>query len=133
MFPFAAFLNGTDIDDRLDLGFLAKSDFKTEQARRSNMKKALTEVLQDEKLLPAAGKPNATVLFQATVKHLAQSSTNIVLLNIDDLLGEAMPQNVPSTQKERPNWRRRTKLTLEQLKKSGKTSALLDAVERERR
>jgi 4-alpha-glucanotransferase len=133
MFPFGAFLNGTDLDDRLDLGFLTKSDLKTEQARRSTMKKALTEVLQAEKLLPAGNRPNATVLFKGIVEHLAQSPTNIVLLNIDDLLGETLPQNVPSTQEERPNWRRRTKLSLEQLKKSGKTTALLDAVERGRK
>jgi 4-alpha-glucanotransferase len=133
MFPFAAFLNSTDIGDRLDLGFLPKADLKTEHARRSNMKKVLTEVLQDENLLPPGSRTNASVLFKSTVEHLAQSPANIVLLNIDDLLGETRPQNVPSTQKERPNWRRRTRLTLEQIKTSGKISVLLDSIERGRR
>jgi 4-alpha-glucanotransferase len=38
-----------------------------------------------------------------------------VLINLEDLWLEKRPQNVPGTSTERPNWRRKAKLTLEQL------------------
>ena len=39
-----------------------------------------------------------------------------VLVNLEDLLGEERPQNVPGTYRERPNWLRKATETLDQLK-----------------
>jgi 4-alpha-glucanotransferase len=39
----------------------------------------------------------------------------MVLVNMEDLWLEARPQNVPGTSSERPNWRRKARLTLEQI------------------
>jgi 4-alpha-glucanotransferase len=37
------------------------------------------------------------------------------MVQIDDLTDEADPVNVPATSDERPNWRRRLSMTLEEL------------------
>jgi 4-alpha-glucanotransferase len=49
---------------------------------------------------------------------MASSSAEIVLANLEDLWLERQPQNVPGTSKEFPNWRRKTRLTIEQIIRS---------------
>jgi 4-alpha-glucanotransferase len=38
----------------------------------------------------------------------------MVLINLEDLWGETEPQNVPGTHRERPNWRRKARLSFEE-------------------
>ena len=52
----------------------------------------------------------------------------VVLVNLEDLWKETRPQNVPATQKERPNWRRRMKLSIEEIERSKDVNTLLDVV-----
>jgi 4-alpha-glucanotransferase len=42
---------------------------------------------------------------------------NIVLMNLEDLWEEVLPQNVPATTKERPNWRRRVRPSVEKIRR----------------
>src|SRR5437870_2806424 len=96
--PFRAFLDGTDIDDRLDLGFIDDKTARKERKQRAPMRRALGS-------------------FHAATRFLANSMANIVLVNLEDLWGETLPQNVPATSTERPNWRRRVRPSMEQLRK----------------
>ena len=50
----------------------------------------------------------------ALLKWLKASPAEIVLINLEDLWAETRPQNVPGTSSERPNWRRKARLSLEQ-------------------
>jgi 4-alpha-glucanotransferase len=133
MSPFRAFLTGLDIKDRLDLAFLDKAGARNERARRSEMTRILEKFLKQKKFLPRGGRPTPMQIFKATMQLLASSAANIVLVNIDDLLGQVFPQNVPATQTERPNWKRRIRLTLEQIEKSSAASETLQMIEEERR
>ena len=38
---------------------------------------------------------------------MMRSATSLVLVNLEDLLFETQPQNLPGTGAERPNWRRK--------------------------
>lgn len=96
--PFRAFLDGDDIDDRLDLGFMDEKDSKTERHQRSTMRRKL-------------------VSFRRAIQFLAESMANIVLVNAEDLWEETLPQNVPATSTQRPNWRRRVRPSVEQIRK----------------
>ena len=51
------------------------------------------------------------------MKFLAKSEAIIVLLNLEDLWGETKPQNIPSTTKEHPNWKRRMRYSMERLRR----------------
>jgi len=132
--PFRAYFEGLDIEDRLDLKFLDKASARQERQRRARIKKILIELLKDEKLLPGGKRADPKAVFQAVLEHLASSKASIVLVNIEDLWGEILPQNVPSTtQDERPNWRRRMRLGIEEIEGSEDMAAILRLVDSKRK
>jgi 4-alpha-glucanotransferase len=53
---------------------------------------------------------------------------NIVLINAEDLWEETLPQNVPATSTERPNWRRRVRPSVEQIRKMAGIAEVLSNV-----
>jgi 4-alpha-glucanotransferase len=117
MSPFQAFLNGDDIPDRLDLKFLDPKGAKVEAKTRVQVRKALTKSLK-------ARKPDQ--LLNACLEFLGKSKASIVLVNLEDLWKETKPQNTPATTNEqRPNWRRRLRYSLEQIKRSAEIKQLL--------
>jgi len=111
--PFAAFWQGLDIEERRRIGLLDKAGVKEEKNRLLSMKRALVTFLQDRDWLQGAENDIAAVL-KACLSFLAASRARIVLINLEDLWLETHPQNIPSTRKEYPNWRRRTQYTFEQ-------------------
>ncbi|HTD88967.1 MAG TPA: 4-alpha-glucanotransferase [Candidatus Binatia bacterium] len=114
---FEAFLRGLDIDDRFDLGLIKKSNL----AREHRQRKKLVAMLK--KALAAKGD-----LLQAALKGVARSDAEIVLVNIEDLWRETLPQNVPGTSSERPNWRRKFRYSIEQLSSNRQVRRLLQCV-----
>ena len=80
-----------------------------------------------ERLLKS-GRVDAEELFGPFLQFLSQSMAKVVLVNLEDLWKETRPQNVPATQNERPNWRRRMKLSIDEIELSRAVNALLDVV-----
>jgi 4-alpha-glucanotransferase len=113
MSPFAAFWQGLDIEERRKIGLLNKAGAEEEKNRRLGMKKTLVTFLQDRDWLQGAENDMAAVL-KACLSFLAASQAWMVLINLEDLWLETQLQNVPSTGKEYPNWRRKAEYTLEQ-------------------
>ena len=60
-------------------------------------------------------KPQAHEVLRALLAWLRASPSELVLVNVEDLWLERRPQNVPGTSNERPNWRRKTRFTLEEI------------------
>ncbi len=123
--PFRAFLEGLDIEDRLDLGLLNAKTARKERKQRkaisdfgfriSDFGQAPGDMRIHKVRNPKSEIRNPHSLFRAATQFLAESMANIVLVNLEDLWGEVFPQNVPATQKERPNWRRRIRPSIEQM------------------
>jgi 4-alpha-glucanotransferase len=108
--PFEAFLAGMDIEDRLDLGLLDEKTAGRERKERAIMKRKL-------------------VSFRKAIEYLANSMADIVLVNMEDLWQETLPQNVPGTNHEtRPNWRRRMRPSIEQIRKMAGVAEVLTDV-----
>jgi 4-alpha-glucanotransferase len=63
---------------------------------------------------------------------VAQTPSQIMMVQADDLSGEADPLNVPGTDREWPNWRRRVGVPVEDLGVSARARAILTAVKQER-
>lgn len=103
---FEAFLRGLDIDDRFDLGLMSRADLRREHRQR----KKLVAGLQ----------------LDAALRRLGKSDAEVVLINIEDLWRETLPQNVPGTSCERPNWRRKLRYSLEQIKSNPEVRRLLE-------
>jgi 4-alpha-glucanotransferase len=47
--------------------------------------------------------------------YLARSATALAALQLEDLLGETLPVNVPGTDREYPNWQRKVSAHIEDL------------------
>lgn len=106
MAPFQSFLDGADIADRLDLKFLDRKSAVKEKKTRVRLRSALRQFLKrkDE--------------FRGCMEFLGRSKAGLVLVNLEDLWGETKPQNIPATTKQRPNWRRRLRYSVEYIRDS---------------
>ena len=60
--------------------------------------------------------------------YLARSPTALVALQIEDLLGETLPVNVPGTDKEYPNWQRKISADIEDIAGRADLAAHLDEI-----
>jgi 4-alpha-glucanotransferase len=121
---FAAHWAGADLKQRLEIKILDKTDVKRELARRQKLKSALLNFLVKQGCL-RKGSEDAESVLAASLRWLAGSPAETLLVNFEDLWGELQPQNVPGTTRECKNWRRKTALSVEEIQKSEKIRGLL--------
>jgi glycogen operon protein len=88
-------------------------------------KLALTDALARQ------GLP-ADDLMAAAHVMLARAPSALLLVQADDLAGETEPLNVPGTDRERPNWRRRFAAPTEELSNQPLARRVIAAIKRER-
>jgi len=140
---FAAFWRGDDLRLREGLSL-----FPTEAARigafgaRGGERRRLLEALAaaglrlDESFDPEAdGRDPSPALVEAVHRFLARTPALLLLVQIEDLLGETEPANVPGTALEYPNWRRAIAPPIEDIARDARVRAIfaLLAAERPRR
>jgi 4-alpha-glucanotransferase len=68
---------------------------------------------------------NPLLILRACLAWLRASPAELVLINLEDLWGEELPQNVPGTSTERPNWRRKARYSIEQICNNAEIRQLL--------
>jgi 4-alpha-glucanotransferase len=112
---FAGFWQGADIDDREDLGVLDKKTAAEERVRRRELVEKIEGHLRRLGFLKEGRDPQAVL--RACLNFLATGPGRVALANVEDFWLEAKPQNVPGTWRERPNWTRRAKHSLEEFTK----------------
>jgi glycogen operon protein len=106
--PMAGWWEGADVLERGEVGLLtqdqdAAGERKTERA-------ALLNALAGEGVLdrPPDGQPPQTEdVVEAAYGFAARTPCDLVLVQADDLAGARVGVNLPGTDTERPNWRRR--------------------------
>ncbi len=126
--PFAAFWSGQDIAERRKYGVISAATAREERARRRVVKERLIEFLREQGLLK--GKADAVTVLQACLVYLASSPSRFVTVNLEDLWLETHTQNIPSTTKEHPNWRFKTRYDLETLCQMPAVMSILSYVNR---
>ena len=110
--------------DRLDLGLLTQPEATSEYENRGRQRKALVQFLKSKAWLHE-DIPSEGAVLKAWLSHLAQGNTDLVLVNIEDLWLEPLPQNVPGTWEERPNWKRKAAYSWETI---SQMSSVLDTL-----
>ncbi len=106
MFPLAGFLRGDDIAARVETGQLDQKSARRELAARRRMVRRLTA-------FASPTDPGDAGLLHAVLVWLAAGKNELVLVNLEDLLLEARPQNLPGTAGQRGNWQRKLAMGLE--------------------
>jgi 4-alpha-glucanotransferase len=60
---------------------------------------------------------------------LANGNAYLLLVNLEDLWLEPLPQNVPGTWEERPNWKRKARFSLDEIGKMDSVTDILKAID----
>lgn len=126
---FEGFWHQRDIQERQERGIGAEGS-DGERAQRHALTHSLYESLRRTGVVPEGGELMDVLL--AVLMHLASSDAAMVLVNLEDLWLEPQPQNVPGTNTERPNWKRRARLALDRIESSAELAQLFDAISRAR-
>jgi 4-alpha-glucanotransferase len=109
-----------DIELRRGLNLYPSLDIQNEVMReRDRDRTALLAALREQALQPTApaapAEPFTHELANALHVYLARSRSRLVSLQIEDLLAMVDPVNVPGTDQEYPNWRRKVTADIEDM------------------
>ncbi|CAH2600328.1 4-alpha-glucanotransferase [Rhodovastum atsumiense] len=127
----AGWWSGTDILERRALGLLSAAGADGAARARALEKAELLVLLRAEGLEIGSGavdEPMTELLMASIHALLARTPCRLVLVQADDLVGELTAVNLPGTDRERPNWRRRLRLGVETL--CGAAPSVLAALRR---
>jgi 4-alpha-glucanotransferase len=122
----AGFWTNRDIEARRSAGLVGGEDgYRTQLAARAVDKQRILEALFRAGLLPewfprrAADVPELSgELHNAVIGFLARTPSMLLLVNQEDLTKETEQQNLPGSTWQYPNWRRKMKFSVEELKVS---------------
>lgn len=126
-FPtLAGFWEGEDFRWREDLGIGDNEDaLAWEKSRRENDKSKFLDMIN----WPQRENVKMDISLMAALQaYLARSPALAFAVQLDDLLLEPLQANVPGTTDEQPNWRRRARLTLEEIASDEDIDHILNAV-----
>jgi 4-alpha-glucanotransferase len=132
-----SYWEGRDIELRRRLNLYPSTEVYAEVLlERDRDRLLLLAALQDQGLKPvhpaAPSEPFTADLAQALHLYLARSSTVLVALQIEDLLGMIDPVNVPGTDREYPNWQRKVTADVEDMAMRADFDSYLAAINQAR-
>jgi len=120
----AGFWTGEDIEARRRAGmFPDDAMYRRQVEQRAVEKQKMLDLLHSLNLLPAQAPKSAALmpemtgdLHNAVIGFLALTPSQLLAVNQEDLTKEIAQQNLPATTWQYPNWSRKMKYTLEQLR-----------------
>jgi 4-alpha-glucanotransferase len=125
--PFVSHWSAADIQQRVELNLFSKGKVRNESVARRSLNLALRQFLIRNGLLERA-QQNCEAVLRACLEWLARSEAEYVLINLEDLWAEPQWQNVPGTTNQHPNWRRKARLDLEQIRGSTPIREFLQSI-----
>jgi 4-alpha-glucanotransferase len=132
---FRGFWEGRDVDDLQALGFLDERQAREERQRRAaQLQQLVGSVLAHQPSAWDGRSDPFPLVLRACLEHLAAGPARMVLVNLEDLWQETEPQNVPGTRgDQRPNWRRKARLTFEEMTRRPEVAEMLGRIDQLRR
>jgi 4-alpha-glucanotransferase len=119
----AGFWIGADIDARRAAGRIDEAEFRKQTEQRAIEKQKMLDLLFEQGLLPPElprseqAYPELTgPLHNAVVGFLALTPSQLLAINQEDFTKEVYQQNLPGTTWQYPNWGRKMRFTVEQLR-----------------
>jgi len=119
----AGFWMAADIEARRAANLIADEDYERQMSERRRDRQLLLDRLHKSRLLPPEFPATAELvpdfteeLHRAAIGFLALTPCEWFVVNQEDLTGELRQQNLPGSTAEYPNWRRKMKFSLEDLR-----------------
>ena len=119
----AGFWQNRDIEARRAAGLVDEAGYWQQINDRKLEKQRMLDVLHEEHLLPEYSERSCENVFQlsgelhnAAIGFLAQVPSMILLLNQEDFTKETEQQNLPGSTAQYPNWQRKMRLKIEELR-----------------
>jgi len=119
----AGFWMGADIDARRDAGLIDDAAFSSQTENRRQEKQKMLDVLFEQRYLHsglprrAEDYPELTGdLHHAVMGFLAETPSQLLAINHEDLTKEPHQQNLPGSTWQYPNWGRKMRFTIEELR-----------------
>jgi 4-alpha-glucanotransferase len=119
----AGFWIGADIEARSAAGAIDEEARRSQWLARAQEKQKMLDVLFDLSLLPPHLPRNADAypeltgeLHNAVIGFLAATPSQLLAINQEDLTKETAQQNLPGTTWQYPNWARKMRFSLEELR-----------------
>jgi len=132
----AGFWSGEDLRVRQRLGFYRdESAHRRAVDEREREKAGIARVLRREGVWPsgvdeteALHQPLSSELMCAIHLYVAQSPSSLMLVTVEDLVGDTAQVNLPGTLDSYPNWSHKTPLTLNEVKGNSNAKQLASAL-----
>jgi len=115
----AGWWSGADIAEKAALGLLDADGETAAKLERPRDKRALAEAIDTAGVTDGAAlapyAPHDAELTAAVHRFAGAAPSNLVLVQADDLALETTALNLPGTDRERPNWRRKVRTSVDAL------------------
>jgi 4-alpha-glucanotransferase len=128
--PLLGWLAGADIALRQNIGLLDASAAQADRAIRAKDRIRLVDALRTSGDLQ--GPPSNEALVLAAYRFLARSPARIIMVQFDDVAGETSPVNVPGTDREHANWRRKLRDDVEAIASDGRLARFAEILREQR-
>jgi 4-alpha-glucanotransferase len=124
----AGFWIGADIEARRAAGLIDEGGYRAQKEGRDREKQKMIDVLFGLGLMPQHLPRDAGAyaeltgeLHNAIVGFLAMTPSQLLVINQEDLTKEVSQQNLPGSTWQYPNWGRKMRFTIEQLRGDAET------------
>ncbi|MBK9606122.1 MAG: 4-alpha-glucanotransferase [Betaproteobacteria bacterium] len=124
----ADYWNGTDIARRAALGLFPEPQLREQEAGRRTAERAGILALLGELGLSPPDANDATQVAESLHAAVARTPAMLAVVQLDDLLGETEPANIPGTHREYPNWRRKLSRGIEDIAEDPRLARLAAAM-----
>jgi glycogen debranching enzyme GlgX/4-alpha-glucanotransferase len=114
----AGWWDAADIVEKHRLGLMDAATAADAKVKRRQEKRVLLAAIVTDGLLPDGVDPDGALtppLVAALHAYVGQAPSCLMLAQVDDLVGEPDAVNLPGTDLERPNWRRRLAVPVEEI------------------
>jgi 4-alpha-glucanotransferase len=129
----AGFWIGADIQARRAAGTIGEKEFLEQTTQRAAEKQKMLDLLFEQRLLaldlPRTADAYAELtgpLHHAVIGFLALTPSQLLAINQEDLTKELSQQNLPGTTWQYPNWGRKMRFTVEELRSDSEARGYAD-------
>lgn len=113
--PFEGWWGSDDIQLKFQYNLLSSTTFDDEISNRKIQKQLLISWLEEHQQSGFDINSDAQSVYRAMLCVLALSPAHLLCIQLDDLDQQVLPVNIPGTDREYPNWRRRLDRTVPEI------------------